>query len=367
MSRSIKVRHVARPPRPATEAAATILPAERPSAAARQRVTGTATALSWIPLEAISGLPRLPFDLRIIQYDVPPPDRLDGIECLLRLSRDGRFRFANQLVGWIEVDDGRIAGYGQQGEGIVSATQVDVGRTAIGFLPVPFPELRPPPVVTESSVTFFQTAGGRTGVPAPRLLRERPFLRVESPVAWTTVALTVHLDGRTEARLLGASSFPRHWLYDSEGRLQAKSGLVDFTGWYRTATTERSPWVGVNRTVPVANAESEAERRLSVKMVNGDHRWRRFAPGELLCREGDTAHDVYLLFDGVLTVSQGDVVVAELGPGAVVGEMAFVGDTTGRRRNATLRAATTVKVGVVPAQQLSPHELREVASTRIHR
>jgi len=40
------------------------------------RVEGSVTAISWIPSEAIQGLPKLPFELGVGHYDEPPPDRL---------------------------------------------------------------------------------------------------------------------------------------------------------------------------------------------------------------------------------------------------------------------------------------------------
>ena len=40
------------------------------------RFEGSVTAISWIPSEAIEGLPKLPFELGVGHYDEPPPDRL---------------------------------------------------------------------------------------------------------------------------------------------------------------------------------------------------------------------------------------------------------------------------------------------------
>ena len=42
------------------------------------RIEGSVTAISWIPSEAIEGLPKLPFELGVGHYDEPPPDRLGG-------------------------------------------------------------------------------------------------------------------------------------------------------------------------------------------------------------------------------------------------------------------------------------------------
>jgi hypothetical protein len=79
-----------------------------------------------------------------------------------------------------------------------------------------------------SSVRFVRTAGGRPGMPTPRHVRHKPCVQVAGPTVWTTIALTIAADSSSDCELVGASSFPRHWVYDSEGRLAAKSGLIDY-------------------------------------------------------------------------------------------------------------------------------------------
>ena len=67
------------------------------------RVESSVTAISWIPSEAISGLPKLPFEVGIGHYDEPPPEMLAPGD--LDALRDAdRFREANELRAWIEVD-----------------------------------------------------------------------------------------------------------------------------------------------------------------------------------------------------------------------------------------------------------------------
>jgi hypothetical protein len=73
------------------------------------RVESSVTSVSWIPREAIEGYTRLPWDLGIAHYDLPPPDVLADLEGLL--TSDAA-RFANELRGWIEVQDGQITDYG---------------------------------------------------------------------------------------------------------------------------------------------------------------------------------------------------------------------------------------------------------------
>ncbi|HEV2243662.1 MAG TPA: hypothetical protein VGR98_21645 [Streptosporangiaceae bacterium] len=56
-------------------------------------------------------------------------------------------RFANDLRAWVEVEDGRIAGYGQDGGGRVSNTLFRLRGMRVQIEAVTYPELRPEPVV----------------------------------------------------------------------------------------------------------------------------------------------------------------------------------------------------------------------------
>jgi CRP-like cAMP-binding protein len=64
------------------------------------------------------------------------------------------------------------------------------------------------------------------------------------------------------------------------------------------------------------------------------------------------------LLDGVLSVEVDGKAVAEVGPGAILGERASL---EGGTRTATLRALTPVRVAVAAPDQLSPEALAEVA------
>src|SRR5690349_17355591 len=160
------------------------------------RIESSVTALSWIPSEAIKGMIKMPFELGMSRYDPQPPDVLEDMDTL---NREGRFRLANRLHAWIEVgDDGRITGCGQDGHGYASTTEVALGPIRGAFAPVALPDLQPEPEVGETWVRFVQTSGGRTGAPMPRRVRHRPFIQIVAPYAWTTLALTIHGDGRVE-------------------------------------------------------------------------------------------------------------------------------------------------------------------------
>src|SRR6266542_2625419 len=78
------------------------------------RTESCVTSVSWIPREAVDGVTRLPWDLGIAHYDLPPPDT---IEEPAELVAGDAARFANELRGWIEVEGGRITAFGQGGGG----------------------------------------------------------------------------------------------------------------------------------------------------------------------------------------------------------------------------------------------------------
>ena len=77
--------------------------------------------------------------------------------------------------------------------------------------------------------------------------------------------------------------------------------------------------------------------------------------------QGAPGTDVYLILDGIFVVEVDGEQVAEIGPGAVVGERAAL---EGGIRTATLRATTRAKVAEVPPDGLDPEELGALASTR---
>jgi hypothetical protein len=326
------------------------------------RHEASVTAISWIPSEAITGMPKLPFELGIGKYDEPPPDRLEEGD-LERLRDEDRFREANLLKAWIEVDDDRnIVGYGHEGDGLVGSTTFRL-PFRVTFRGVAFEVLRPEPEVRGNSVRFVQTVGGRAGFPAPRRVRGTPFFRVHSATAWTTLALTIGLDGTSFHEVIGASPFPRHWIYDKDGNLVTKSGTIDFEAWYRDAHGDNTPWGDEESDAFVTQAESAFERELSRDlMTTGLEMERRdLEPGEALVEQGDSGDELYLLLDGVLSVVVDGDEVAEIGPGAILGERASL---EGGMRTATLNARTRCRVAVVPRELVDLQELEDLAATR---
>ena len=323
------------------------------------RIESSVTSVSWIPSAAITGVTRVPFGLGVTHYDDPPPDEWKDLDAVL--GPEGA-RFANSLHAWAEIADGKITGYGQSGGGRVSSTLVRLRGMRVQVEAVSYPDLRPEPVTGADFVRFTQTAGGRPGVPAPRLVKTAPFVKTEGPTVWTTLALTIYADGSTGHEFVGASSFPRHWIYDSHGKLAGKSALIDFKTWYRTAGLARSPWRGHENEVVAAEAETALERHLSqIIMREGGRppRVTKVKAGDVILAEGETADDIVLVLDGVVEVEAADTVLASLGPGAVLGERASLEHG---RRTATVRAVTNCRIVSYLAADLSPKDLRELAA-----
>jgi cyclic nucleotide-binding protein len=253
---------------------------------------------------------------------------------------------------------------GQSGGGRINVTKVGYGPASITFAPVVLPDLRPDPEIGPSWARFVQTAGGQTGFPTPRRVRHEPYLQIGGPVTWSTLALTIHSDGTVEPRLVGASSFPRHWVYDHTGRLVAKSGFIDHDTWWREAFGTHTPW-GAEDSAPIVTAvESALERQLSVVVINAKPQSRRLQAGRTLVQQGEQGEELFLLFDGVLRVEVDGRPVTEVGPGAIVGEMALLQEG---RRTATLRAVTPCRVAVVPKDRIDRQALEEVAKSRMPR
>jgi hypothetical protein len=298
------------------------------------------------------------FDAGFTHYDEPPPDVIEDLEALRKADR---FRFANLLSAWMEVDgSGKVTGYGYSGGGLMGSTMAGVARFKREFEAVALPDLQSPPEVGPDWVRFTQTAGGRTGLPAPRRVKRRPFIQWQAPLVWSTLSLTLHADGPPEFAVLGASRFPRHWVFDGDGHLALKSGLTDFQDWYRKSFGKHTPWGDQDSPALITAVETALERSLSVDMMDkgSKPKFRTLKANEKLCEEGEAGTDVFLILDGVMRVEKGGERIAEYGPGAVLGERAGI---EGGTRQSTLVAVTGCRVAVVAHEVMDKEQLRELA------
>ena len=324
------------------------------------RIESSVTAVSWIPSEAVEGLPKIPFTMGVAHYDDPPPDVIDDLDALREADA---FREANELRAFIEVEDGKITDYGHLGRGHIGVTRMKLGPRELSVAAVALPTIQGEPEVGDGWIRFTQTAGGRTGMPAPRRVRGKPFFQINSAIAWTTLALTIKADGSSEHELIGASPFPRHWIYDRENKLVQKSGMIDFDEWYRESFGKNTPWGDEDSPAFVTEVESALERELSRSIMREGtaSKPRRLEIDETLVEQGETGNELYLIVDGVLAAEVDGETVAEIGPGAILGERAVV---EGGKRTATLRAITPAKIVEIGADQIDPAALEELAGAR---
>lgn len=325
----------------------------------------TAISVSWIPSESVSGSLRRGFEV-FSHYDPPPPDVIDGAEEVHRLVGEDRFRFANVLSAWVDVEDSRIvaAGRAERSGLAMGSSTVRLARLGATFRGFSLPVLQPEPEHRDDKVTFVQTVGGRTGVPLPRPVPHPPFVVWQAPIVWTTLAMTLYADGRTEVAMPGASAFPRHWVYGPGGRLTSKSGVTDQASWVAHSFGTRTPWGDQDSQALVTAVESELERQLSHDLMRGGRKpeIRNLPAGAAITRQGEPGAELFLLLDGVLAVEVDGQRLAEIGPGAVLGERALL---EGGVRTSTLLAVTPVRLAVAGSDAIDIERLR--ALSELHR
>ena len=76
----------------------------------------------------------------------------------------------------------------------------------------------------------------------------------------------------------------------------------------------------------------------------------RIEPGTEIIREGDRAHEFFVIVEGKAKVTRNGVEVATLGPGAFFGELALLDRTT---RDATVTALTPMEVILLGQREFS--------------
>jgi Cyclic nucleotide-binding domain len=295
------------------------------------RVESSVTAITWLPFAALDSLPELPIGIAVAHYDEPPGEVLGDLD---ELRDADRIREANELRGWIEVDHGRITAYGRDGRGVVTGAGLALDADQVAFPAIEFPVIRAAPEAGEGFVRFQQTVGGRIGLPVPLPLRGKPYFHIGSAQAWTTLELVIRADGSSEGRLVAASPFPHHSIYDAGGWLVDERGLTDIHAWCRE-WQEETPWGGGELEEELDRVALGAGARL--------HR-RRLERRETLVEQGEPGADMFLLLEGVLAVEIDGDTVAQVGAGALLGELAVLGDG---RRTATLRAVRPSRVAVL--------------------
>jgi CRP-like cAMP-binding protein len=87
---------------------------------------------------------------------------------------------------------------------------------------------------------------------------------------------------------------------------------------------------------------------------------RNLEQGSALVTEGEEGGELFLLLDGMVDVEVNGDPVAEIGPGALLGERALL---EGGKRTATIWAKTPIRVVVVPADAIDESALPEIAAS----
>jgi CRP-like cAMP-binding protein len=75
-----------------------------------------------------------------------------------------------------------------------------------------------------------------------------------------------------------------------------------------------------------------------------------FEDGDVICAEGELGRQAFIIVSGTAVVSRGDEVIATVGPGDLVGELALLGDG---RRTASVTAIEPVSAYVMSAQEFN--------------
>ena len=202
-----------------------------------------------------------------------------------------------------------------------------------------------------------QTTGGRTGLPAPRRVKHPPFVQFRAPTVWTTLALTIRADGTSSFEVVGASKFPRHWVYDADGEITAKVGLANFKDWYRDAFGKHTPWGDHDSKALVTAVETALERQLSVTIMSAGERpeIRTIKEGKHLVQQGDPG-------DSTLPPPRRRAVgarsTARRWPRWARASSSASGPCSRAGvRTASLQASTDVRVAVAPADQIDREAL----------
>jgi CRP-like cAMP-binding protein len=113
-------------------------------------------------------------------------------------------------------------------------------------------------------------------------------------------------------------------------------------------TDERLAWL---REVPLFRGCSEASlARLAERTAEVD-----FRPGATIVSQGQIGNGLFIIVGGSVRVTTGDTELAELGPGAVIGELSVIDQEP--------RTATATAIGPVATLALASWDLLEVLDT----
>ena len=109
----------------------------------------------------------------------------------------------------------------------------------------------------------------------------------------------------------------------------------------------------------MSHVESQVERNLAPTVMASHPDLVKIDEGSKLIEQGQPGSTIYLVVDGMLRVEVDGEEVAELGPGAIVGERAVL---EGGIATATVTAMTKINVARLPVAELDRSDLNRVAA-----
>jgi hypothetical protein len=224
------------------------------------RIESSVTAVSWIPSDAIEGMPKLPFELGVARYDQPPPDQLDEGDLDRLRAEDASARRITSAPGSTSRTEDRRPGYRARGSSARRRSTLGLGISIPG---VAVRGLRPSPRSRRTpSASCRRSAAGR--VPAPR--------RVTGSRSSGSSRRRVD-DARAHdprGRLLRSTTRRREHLPAAlglrpDGQLVAEVGTIDFKAWYASGRASRRRWGDEESDVrcPPPRVRSSARSRAS--------------------------------------------------------------------------------------------------------
>jgi hypothetical protein len=180
-----------------------------------------------------------------------------------------------------------------------------------------------------------------------------------APLAWSTIALTLYIDGTSESEIADASAFPRHYLYDSAGQLTHKSALIRYKDWLYRSEQERSPWAGVHEPVPTTQVKQRAERSLAdTILVSARYEQYQLPAGAMLGSHPIRDDQVAVLLDGLMVILIDDEPAVEIGPGAIFDPSTRIAES---KEHAKIRARTPARFALLSRSDVDSDALHEVA------
>ena len=264
-----------------------------------------------------------------------------------------------RLAAFAEFDGARpCVGRGYCGGGVIGATTVRLGRHfTVAAAPLPDRQRRR----RRRRLGAVPPDLGRPDRPPCAPPGAAPAVRaVPRPVGLDHARARAPRRRPAEGRLVGASPFPRHWIYGGDGGLAAKSGMTDFKDWAGHAFGRHTPWGDEDSPALVAAVETALERELSNVVMRGgpSPSIRSWQPGRCSPRRARRPTSD----PRARRPRGGRDRRHELGRGGAGRHPRRAGRPGRRPRTATFRAVTPVRAATVPAAQLDRDQLAVLAA-----